>query len=117
MEAIGDEPAKEIVLNSIFHTCAVTNEALSVLSALQKPPTGFSKLKFDFWKTLGERVSPTVIDQFAQHCHNLQTLHVSGQELRTEEDRVNLCDLASRMLDVQVEDQMDSLTMIYFANK
>ena len=71
MEAIGDEPAKEIELKSIFHPCAVTNEALSVLSALQKPPTGFSKLKFDEWKTLGEKVSPTVIEQFAQHCHSL----------------------------------------------
>ena len=44
------------------HQWTVTNEALAVLSTLSKPSTGFSKLEFSNWYTLGDKVSPTVIE-------------------------------------------------------
>ena len=53
VQAIEDEPAMDIVLDSFKHQSAVTSEAFSVLSTLNKPPTGFRKLKInEWWKLL-----------------------------------------------------------------
>ena len=71
VQAIEDEPAMDIVLDSFKHQSAVTSEALSVLSTLNKPPTGFRKLSFYHWWKLDTEVSPTVVDQFLEHCRNL----------------------------------------------
>ena len=62
LQALGDEPAKDILLEAFDHPCDVTNEALSVISTLHKPETGFNSLTIMDWKTLNSKVSPTVID-------------------------------------------------------
>ena len=39
-------------MKEIKHSAAVTNETFSVLSNLNKPPTGFSKMNLSDWETL-----------------------------------------------------------------
>ena len=67
-EAIEDELAEKLDLRSFKHPTAVTNEALSVLSTVNKPETGFKELSMHFEK-LDEKIGPTVVDQFANQCH------------------------------------------------
>lgn len=50
-------------MNNINHPAIVTSEALSVISKLNKPDTGFEKLTLGFVK-LDEKLSETVLDQF-----------------------------------------------------
>ena len=50
-------------MNGINHSSVVTSEALSVISKLNKPVTGFEKLTLGFAK-LDEKLSETVLDQF-----------------------------------------------------
>ena len=43
-EKIEDEPVKYLKITDIKHSSAVTSEALSVISKLKKPDTGFEKV-------------------------------------------------------------------------
>ena len=111
LKAIGDEPAKAISMQYIDHPTSVTNEFLSVLSTLNKPPTGFDKLELSF-KILDQKVSQTILDQFTNHCRQLKELDISTYGLESrEEDELNLCDLAVRILEAQTMDNMESLTI------
>ena len=71
VQAIYEQPTEEIILGTFRHPCTVTNEALSCLATLFKPSKGFSKLTLSGWAILDEKVSPTVIEQFTQHCQHL----------------------------------------------
>ena len=116
VQIIEDEPARDIILNAFKHQSAVTSEAFSVLSTLNKPPSGFRKLQFYQWSKLDTEVSPTVIDQFMEHCRHLQSLSINGYYLNQyEADRLNMCDLVSKIIDVQAEDKLDSLTIMHLA--
>ena len=109
LQVIGDEPAKDIYIGSIKHSSAVTNEVLSVLATLNKPSTGFDKLELERWETLDSKLSTTVVDQFSTHCRHLKELDINGESLETEADRLNMCDLASKLLDAQEDDTMQKL--------
>ena len=87
LEVIGDEVAERIAINQIGHSGSVTNGMLSSLTTLNKPTDGFEALAFFDWFTLDEKVSPTVIDQFTQHCRHLLRFSINGTELGTEADR------------------------------
>ena len=116
VQAIEDEPARDIVLDSFKHQSAVTSEAFSVLSTLNKPPTGFRKLQIYEWWKLGTKVSPTVVDQFLEHCRHLQSLTINANYLHQHEaDRLNMCDLVSKIIDVQADDKLDSLKIMFLA--
>lgn len=62
IEKVGDELVDYISLSGVRHSTAVTNETFSVLSTVNKPPSGLSKLVIGNWMTLDEKVSPTVMD-------------------------------------------------------
>ena len=72
-EKIQDQQVKKVEMYSIKHSSAVTSEALSVISKLNKPDTGFEKVDLVFVK-LDEKISDTVVDQFSQHVKHLQYL-------------------------------------------
>ena len=95
----------------------MTNEAFSVLSNLNKPPTGFENLTFRDWCKLDEKVSQTVIDQFASHCQHMQELQIDGFLLESETDRKNMCDLVAKIFDSQADNQMKRLEIYSFYNK
>ena len=110
-KAIYEEPAERLEMHKIDHSCAVTNQVLTTLATINKKPNGFEKLTFWCWNTLDEKVSQTVVDQFAQHCRHLKKLEVAGSDafdekfgFKTEADRRNMCDLVAKILDVQAED-------------
>ena len=46
----------------------------------------------------------------------MQELYINGNDLKTEADRLNMCDLATKILDAQAEDNMQELTIDFFAN-
>ena len=58
-------------MTDIKHSSTVTSEALSVITKLDKPDTGFENVKLSF-NRLDEKVSDTVVDQFSQHVKHLQ---------------------------------------------
>ena len=118
LQAIEDEPVTDIVLKDFMHPTAVTNEAFSVLSKLNKPTTGFEKLEVQFNK-LEEKMSSTVVDQFALHCQHLQQLTMSGYYLEEDQDqdRLNNIDLIVRILDAQTNDKMKVLKIYGFYNR
>ena len=62
VEAIEDNDFNEIRMNSIMHPTSVTNEALSVLTTLNKSSTSLSRLMMGSWGKLDEKVSPTVLE-------------------------------------------------------
>ena len=69
-EKIQDETVKSVSMEKIKHSSVVTSEALSVISKLYKPDTGFEKIEFWFGK-LNEKVSETVVDQFVLQAKHL----------------------------------------------
>ena len=48
-----------------------------------------------------------MIDQFASHCQHLQELFIDGDDLETETDKKNLCDLAAKILYAQEDTKMN----------
>ena len=62
-ERIQDQEVKSVDMYGIKHSSVVTSEALSVISKLKKPATGFECIEFGFFK-LDEKLSETVLEQF-----------------------------------------------------
>ena len=60
-EKIQDQQVKQVLLSDIKHSSEVTSEALSVISKLNKPETGFERINLLFVK-LDEKISDTVVD-------------------------------------------------------
>ena len=55
-------------MRGIKHCSLVMSEALSVLSKLNKPDTGFNEVQLHFNK-LDDKVKQTVLDQFVRHAN------------------------------------------------
>ena len=47
-EKIQDDTVKKVKMEYIKHSSAVTSEALSIISKLKKPDTGFETVKLEF---------------------------------------------------------------------
>ena len=60
-EAIQDQHVKSVRMECIKHSSIVTSEALSVISKLPKPDSGFESINFQFVK-LEAKLSETVVD-------------------------------------------------------
>ena len=82
----------------IKHSSVVTSEALSVISKLNKPATGFESIKL-YFKKLDEELSETVVDQLVKHCQHLQVLKIEAYHSLTEEDRLNVLSFTSRIIE------------------
>ena len=76
-EHVQDQEVTSIGMSDIKHSSVVTSEALSVISKLNKPDTGFEKIELGFSK-LEQKVSETVLDQFVQYAKHLKELKISG---------------------------------------
>ena len=101
LQTVQEKPVESIVTKYFNHPCTVTSEALSVLSSLNKPPTGFTRVTLENWERLDDKVSPDEAGQFTQHCQNLQKLHVEPDEGMPEAHRQNFCDLAAKIIEAQ----------------
>ena len=93
-----------------MHSSVVTSEALSVLSKLKKPDTGFEKVVLIFEK-LDAKVKETVVDQFVRHAKQLKRLFIEGSSDIPDADKVNVADLAIAILEAQEEIHMDKLAL------
>ena len=72
-----------------------------MLAKLNKPKTGFESLTLGF-NQLEERLSETVLEQFVQHCRHLTKFEMAKcEELLHEQDRLNVLDFTTRILDEQ----------------
>ena len=100
-ETIQDDTVKSFRMGNIKQSSEVTNEALSVISKLKKPATGFEKVEFSFRK-LDEKLSETVFDQFLPHAKQLRVFGTTGIGLQ-ETERLNLIELAYRIIEEQEE--------------
>ena len=99
LQTIQEKPVESIVTKYFNHPSTVTSEALSVLSSLKKPSTGFSSVTLENWERLDDKISSEEAEQFTQHCQNLQKLHVEPDEGMPEAHKQNFCDLAAKLLD------------------
>ena len=86
-------------MTEIKHSSMVTSEALSVISKLKKPDSGFESIYMTFFK-LEDKVSETVLDQFSQHAKYLKELSIYGErDDLPEVDKPNIADLATKILE------------------
>ena len=102
-------------MSDIKHSSVVMSEALSLLSKLKKPDTGFERIGLLFSK-LDEKVSETVLDQFVQDNKHLKELYIGGYDL-PEADRPNVADLATKVIEGQKESSMEKLTLHGLSSK
>ena len=116
IEAIQDQEATSICMESVKHSSLVTSEALALLSRLNKPENGFKELSLSFQK-LDQKVSETVLEQFLQHVKHLELLEMGSispqglPEVDQEADRPNIQELASRILEVQEDNNLRKLNL------
>ena len=108
-EAIQDQKVKSVQMTNIDHSFIVTSEAISVISKLPKPVTGFEFIRFEFL-TLEAKLSETVVDQFLQHTRYLKKLIITGYGLENKE-KLNAIDFATTILDNQEEPILTSLDL------
>ena len=80
-----------------------------MLAKLNKPSTGFETLIMGFYR-LEERLSETVLEQFIKHCTHLTKFRmVQWEESLPEQDRLNVLDLISRILEEQSEPKLQEI--------
>ena len=96
-EFVQDQEVHSLEMSAIKHSSVVTSEALSVISKLNKPVTGFEKIELRFSK-LDEKLSDTVLDQFVKSTQQLKVLTLSDQGL-PEIERLNVLELASSIIE------------------
>ena len=96
-------------MTHINHSSVVTSEALSVVSKLKKPETGFEKVELRF-KKMDEKIKETVVDQFVRHANQLKELIIIGGSV-PELDKANVADLAAAILEAQEEIHMERLCL------
>ena len=86
----------------------VTSESLSVICKLNKPDTGFEEVAFSFSR-LDEKVSETVLNQFLPHAKHLKEMYFEGYDDLPEEDKLNVLDLATKIIEEQEESSIEKL--------
>ena len=60
---------------------------------------------------LDEKVSETVLDQFLHHAKHLDSVMIGGKIDLPEADKLNVVDLASKIIEVQEEASISMLTL------
>lgn len=111
VEQLDDDPITDIKMAYIKNSAAITSEALNVLSRHIDPEKGLTALLISDMYKMDERLSDTVVEQFALHCKNLEelTLEGSDRDKLPASDRPNLVDFFARILEEQKDDKMKKL--------
>ena len=118
MERIDERPVDAILLKYFNHATPITNSLFSMLATLNRFDDGLlEELKLEKWYRLDEKVSKTALLRFTTHFNNLQALLFDGSCLKTEVDRANMCDLASKLIELQTDHWMRKLSMQNFTSK